>query len=378
MQIKMKRHKFLLDVILVLFFSVHITKADLPEGKWHISGDVEDVRMSGGYSQRTNNLSFEGHYDSGRFLLDMVPHDSEEDIAESAGWDGNLFYMIQRYPITLGKGLARTESLGKIEPTVISRYSTYALTSVLLALADSNTLEYLQSGKDIFILGNLRRYPEENNTFKVSQTSTNVDIEAVCHGGEERNPAGIMIPIQGFEKGFTRWTYKSDLKMLNESNSVITSHYECFYPFGGKLFLERKVTGKFLLCSNNESISSFKPEILESKLLVDDYRYRAMLFPLSKGIVDQCWMYTLTNHSWDYDTNITYTHFKNLVLYLSGPGVTNSSLKDEPFSSIQIESKPIRRIILLITFLVFSVSFLGVILFNSWRATQKRKEQQQP
>ena len=104
-----------------------------------------------------------------RFLIDMTPHGAEDEITERVGRDGGLIYPIQRYPRV--QNAPRTESLAAVEPTVFSRQATHALVSVMMAFAETKDLNCLTSGKDVFILGNLRRYPEENNTFAVKPRS---------------------------------------------------------------------------------------------------------------------------------------------------------------------------------------------------------------
>lgn len=363
--------KTVISVAIALFFVRENVKAGLPPGNWRFSGNITDVRMSAGSGVRTNTLSVRGRYYNGNFLAEVVPQNSEDNIAESAGWDGDLLRLIQRYPKTPGTA-ARTESLGKVEPTVYSRYATHALVPVLLACADTNALEFVKSGTNIVILGNLRIFPEEDNTFEVNHRPDGVDIKAVCHGGEEMNAQGAMVPVQKFENGFTRWTFTSDVKMSEPDGGMLSVQYERFYPGKGKLHQERKVTGQIQLTRDSESISSFRPTIEESDLLVDDYRYRAMLFPLSKGVVDQYWAYHLTNHSWECDTNKMYKHFENLRGYFSEVGITNSAFRDEPLRGDAVAPKPLRRMILLAA-LVLSVSLPGFMFYKSWIAARKTR-----
>lgn len=137
----------------------------VPEGSWSISGKVIDMRITSAGLQASNTLSLTGHCSNGRFVIDLVPVKTQDEIAESAGWDGHDLFLIRRWPES--KGLPRTKSLGYIEPTIFSRYATPALTSVLSAFADSNELSRLESGSDIVILDTWREYPEESNTFTV-------------------------------------------------------------------------------------------------------------------------------------------------------------------------------------------------------------------
>ena len=308
----------------------------LLSGDWGLSGNLEDLRLSGGQIRVTNRFTLDGHYDHERFLVNLTPQGSEDNVAESAGWDGELFYLIAHYPnysaADAGKALRdlpRTESLGKVEPTVFSRYATPGLASVLLAFAGTNALERLQSGNDIFILNGQRRYPEENNTFKVKRGPSSLDLEAICHGGEERGPAGF-VPIQGFAAGFTRWTYHADLNLRDPSNGVISVRYRRFHPSKGKLLLETQVTGQIQLRPDRNPVSVFRPAITESSLLVDDYGCRPMLFPHNKGIVDQCCIYPLTNHVWDFDRRAIATHFVAIREMLARPDSLDPKLQDEP------------------------------------------------
>ena len=354
--------------------------ASFLSGIWSLSGNIEDLRLSGGQIWATNCFTFDGHYDNGRFLVDMIPHGSMDNVAESAGWDGELFYLVQHYPkyssADVGKelrDLPRTESLGKIEPTVFSRYATPGLDSVLLAFADTNALDRLQSGKDIFILNGLRRYPEENNTFKVKRGPSSLDIEAICHGGEERGPAGF-VPIQGFAEGFTRWTYHADLNLRDPSNGVISMQYLRFHPSKGKLLLETKVTGQIQLGPDPNPVSLFRPAMSESSLLVDDYGGRPMLFPLNKGIVDQCFIYRLTNHVWDFDRSVIATRFAAIREMLARPDSLDPKLRDEPLRKFRPpSSRPVAPDFTVKTLSAETVQLAGLrgkyVLLAFWSTT---------
>ena len=105
----------------------------MPAGRWSISGEVVDVRMSTSHHGFTNKLSISGHLDNGLFLIDLTPTKSEDDIAESAGWDGELLYLITRFPDFPGKWLPRDKSLGYVEPNVFSRYASDALASATVS-----------------------------------------------------------------------------------------------------------------------------------------------------------------------------------------------------------------------------------------------------
>ena len=290
----------------------------VPEGSWSISGKVIDMRITSAGLQASNTLSLTGHCSNGRFVIDLVPVKTQDEIAESAGWDGNDLFLIQRWPKS--KGLPRTKSLGYIEPTIFSRYATPALTSVLSAFADSNELSRLESGSEIVILDTWREYPEESNTFTVGYLpSSGIQVTARCPGLKIERTG--MSPIRGFEDGFTRWTFTSNLKSPN----ALVTEYDRFDPQQGKLVQIRKVTSEILLEREEAGASSFQPEIPENSLTVLDYSQRRTLFQFYKeGLTDQCRIYEVTNHLWDFvnNSNITARDFAQTKVSFTKRGIS--------------------------------------------------------
>jgi thiol-disulfide isomerase/thioredoxin len=304
----------------------------VPDGTWSISGKVLDLRISSAGLQASNTLSLTGYCSNSCFLIDLVPIKTQDEIAESAGWDGNDLFLIQRWPKS--KGLPRTKSIGYIEPTVFSRYAEPALISVLGAFADSNELSHLVSGSEIVILDTWREYPEESNTFTVVYLpSGGIQVTARCPGLKVDKTG--MLPVEGFEHGFTRWTFTSNLKGPNE----LLTEYDRFDPQQGKLVQIRKVTSEMLFEKEDASAHSFQPEIPENSLTVCDYSQRQTLFQFYKeGLFDQSHIYALTNHSWNFDyySNIDATDFAYRKVSLTKRGV--SGLLDTPSNTTRLES----------------------------------------
>jgi len=350
-----------LFVLWLGLFLLPTVMADLPKGSWSMSGDIVDVRMSSRGPEFTNTLSLTGHYDNGRFLIDLVPIKSEDEIAESAGWDGNILRVIQRGPKFPGKSLPPDMSLGIVEPSVFSRYATHALTSVLLAFAGSNAMSRLEAGQDLVILGGERLYPEENNTYTIKYlSSNNVEIEAICPGQQIESTG--MVPVIGFEHGFTRWMHKSSLTNINGTNdaSMLLVEYKRFRPFNGKLIQERSVIGSILFRLEEPIVSDFRPIIKENVLSVRDYSCRELLFPLSKGLIDQNYMYNLTSKNWNFDTNIIVAEFEKRKTYLIAHGIPKEVM-DVP-NNIQPQGS--RRSVVLCGLIVFSILSAGVLWFG--------------
>ncbi|MGA9452187.1 MAG: TlpA disulfide reductase family protein [Verrucomicrobiia bacterium] len=305
----------------------------VPEGSWSISGKVIDMRITSAGLQASNTLSLTGHCSNGRFVIDLVPVKTQDEIAESAGWDGHDLFLIRRWPES--KGLPRTKSLGYIEPTIFSRYATPALTSVLSAFADSNELSRLESGSDIVILDTWREYPEESNTFTVGYLpSGGIQVTARSPGLKIERTG--MSPVQGFEHGFTRWTFTSNLKGPN----ALVTEYDRFDPQQRKLVQIRKVTSEMLLEKKDAGARSFLPEIPENSLTVFDYSQRQTLFQFYKeGLTDQNRIYEVTNHSWDFinESNMVATEFAYRKVHLTKHGIPKD-LMDAPSGTAQPES----------------------------------------
>jgi hypothetical protein len=139
----------------------------VPDGNWRITGDVTDIRFNMIGKARTNTFSVEGAYQSDRFLVKINPINTEEEIAETVGWDGKKLRLLKRFPEEPGKGLPRDRARGIVEPTVFARYAIHATAGLLLGLADTNSLMYLQALEEPVILGMVRAYPEEENTYEL-------------------------------------------------------------------------------------------------------------------------------------------------------------------------------------------------------------------
>jgi hypothetical protein len=315
---RLKENHQWLFILLVNLLLYNLGLGGVPDGSWSVSGKVVDMRISSTGLQASNTLSLTGHGSNGCFVIDLVPIKTQDEIAESAGWDGNDLFLIQRWPKS--KGLPRTESLGFIEPTVFSRYATPALTSVLSAFADSNELSRLKSGGEIVILNTYRSYPEESNTFTVGYLSSGgIQVTAQCPG-LKFDMTGKLLPVQGFEHGFTRWTFTSNLKGTN----ALLTEYNRFDPDQEKLVQTRKVISEISFEGENAGASGFQPEIKENRLVVFDYSQRQTLLQFYReGLTDQNHTYYLTNHLWNFDfySNIVARDFQFKKMKLRTNGI---------------------------------------------------------
>jgi hypothetical protein len=280
----------------------------LPDGSWMISGNIGDVRSTAGDISVTNFFLVSGRYDHGRFLVETIPTLAEDEIQESAGWDLELFRLIQRFPTLPRKGLPRDQAGGIVEPSPFSQRATPPLAGLLLALADTNALAYLQSGREPIIMGGQRSYPEERNTFIVEFPAPEaVKVQALTPGFQVTRRGED--PLNGFEKGFTRWTFSSRYTAVPETNGfAVLFEYERFFPSVEKLVRFRRVTGNLLLTPGAQTPADFKPPILEPRLEVTDASGRVELFPWIKGVADSTYRYILTNRAWDFDQKIVAAH----------------------------------------------------------------------
>ena len=130
-----------------------------------------------------------------------------------------------------------------------------------------------------------------------------------------------MSPIQGFEHGFSRWTFTSNLKGRN----ALLTEYDRFDPEQGKLVQTRKVTSEIFLEKEDAAAGSFQPEITENSLTVLDYSQRQTLFQFYReGLTDQNHTYTLTNHSWNFvnNSNMVATDFAHRKVFFTKQGVS--------------------------------------------------------
>ena len=349
--------------------------AGLPAGSWSISGEIVDVETGTTGQNFTNTLTLAGHYDNGHFLVDLTPVDTLDNIAESAGWDGEFFRLIQRFSDLPGPGHPRDRALGYVEPDVFSRYATHALTSVIIAFADSNMLANLAGGRELVILGGQRRYPEEDNVYKIGlRQAGGVEITAVCPG-EEIDPAG-RIPVKGFEGRFTRWIYKSTFSGPDEGQtnaaSTLLVDYRRFMLADGKLFEGRQVSGKISLLPEAAVDSDFRPVITETPLTVLDYSGRPQLFPLSKGVVDQNLTYKLTDQLWDHDRKTVVAAFaeRKAVLARGIPKQLEDVVHESPFNP----QPRMHRFIIGIGLVLISVPFAWAV-FRPRQNAQDKVEQ---
>jgi hypothetical protein len=246
----------------------------------------------------------------------MTPINAIDDGTESVGWDGKLLCRIQRWSDNPREHPLPNHSVAQVEPNVFSRYATYALQSVLISFADSNLLSSLQNETTSLILGQQRIYPEENNTYAVRHLSSGyTEIEAFAPGLElgETN----LIPIQGFERGFTRWTHRSLFKAAGMTNVLLLAEYNRFSPIRGKLIQNRAVTAQISFHPTSRESSTFRPIITEKTINVLDYSSRNEILPWTKGMVDWYCQYKFTNQNWDFDSNYIYSQVAQFKTNLS-------------------------------------------------------------
>jgi hypothetical protein len=247
------------------------------------------------------------------FLVDVSPIKSEDEIAESAGWDGQKLRLIQRYPETPGKGMPRNQSLAYVEDTVFARFATHPTAAVLMALANTNLFQVLRLHEEPVILGGQRSFPEESNEYTISISTNAVDINASAPGRRILD-SGEEVKIDGFTNGFLRWSlHTDDTPDPASSNAVrLSLKYKRFFPDGKKLFQFRLVQGVLLLRRGNVADSDgFNPSVEESNLPVLDYSHRHELSQYLKGLnnsnyqfADTAYRYSLTNHQWNFDEMI--------------------------------------------------------------------------
>jgi len=127
------RKSFIKCVVLLAVLSLsNRAFSHLPDGSWMISGNVSDVRSTAGDISVTNLFLVSGRYDHGRFLVETIPTLAEDEIQESAGWDLELFRLIQRFPTLPRKGLPRDQAGGIVEPSPFSQRATPPLVTAML------------------------------------------------------------------------------------------------------------------------------------------------------------------------------------------------------------------------------------------------------
>jgi hypothetical protein len=363
--------RFVLFLCLNLLLSSN-AMADSSTNRWSISGQITDIGMAGKNPIFTNTFSLTGHYDDGQFLLDLVPIKSIVDVAESVGWDGKVLRLIARWSDIPNETSSRTNSIAYIEPTVFSRYSSYSLQSILVAFADSNSISNLEKGLTPVILGPMRTYPEEYNTYQVKhQTSGYTEIEATSPGLE----LGLsgLVPIKGFEQGFTRWTHRSNFAdVIGLTNGIreFFVEYNRYSPVNKKLIQIRAVTGKFVLQQENQDDVVFRPKITEQKLTVKDYSSRFELDSWTKGAADWCCFYDLANQNWNFDTNKVRAQVSQVKENMKERGGYPKDLLAVANTVYAYKSRPawgIHRIAIICFMVGFSIFTAGALWIGSRR-----------
>lgn len=292
----------------VVLLQPGVGKAELPAGSWTFSGIVnEDLKNVDGSVVMHQTLAVSGYFENGSFILDVDPQKSPQNIWESAGWDGKLLRVVQNFPDKPGPGQPRERWLGIVEPNVFTRHASIATASILMAFADTKILASMRQGGELIILGQRRLYPEEDNTYEINQLpSGGLEIRATCPG--QINPRGGSIPFPGFEHGFPRWTYRSIVDKPDSPKPIdsfnLKTEFAQFRPAGSQLITVRNITGNLDFKKSETKVKEFRPEITQDALQVWDYSGRPLLFPLNKGYAEQMYMYTLTNHVWNFDQEL--------------------------------------------------------------------------
>lgn len=292
-------------VLLLVLISYALSgRAVVPDGAWSLSGDLTDTLNTLPGYHFTNHLSVTGEYSNHKFLVDIQPVKTQDEIAEYVGWDGDLLRLIQRFPEYPGKGLPRDKSIAYVEPDVFSHCATIPTTGLLLALADAESLAYLRNPKEAFIIGGRRIFPEERNQYQITTSALTSEIEAITPGflvtgqGED--------PIDAFPKGFKRWAFSSSITNSGSSNEgqLMTFKLDCFFPNKTNLFRSRTIRGSIRLERKADARAEFLPEISEPSLQVLDMSSRRYLFEQNQGASDYSYPYVLKNKKWDFDQNI--------------------------------------------------------------------------
>jgi len=341
------------------------------KGAWNVTGNIVDIRSTLQGLHFTNTLTVTGYYDDGRFSLEIIPIKTDDEIAESAAWDGERLRLIQRYPETPKKGLPRDQSLAYVERSIFSRYATHPTLAVMLALADTNSLNYLVTGQEPIILAGSRAYPEEQNTYKLLFPGNGgMSIEALCPG-REISEAGES-PIPGFKDGFLRWKFALETPQRSDdgmSELVLWFDYSRFIPSGSKLFEYRRVQGALTLHKASQAVAQFKPLITESRLRVLDYSRRKEFYPFTKGLTDSAYGYELASQTWDFDEGIIDAWASEVKSGWELKGVPNNVEETSYVAPNYAEKRRIAFWALLIIFLS-----LPLII---WQIKRKHKPEQE-
>ncbi len=318
-----------------------VGKAELPAGPWKFSGTVsDDLKDANGSVLMHQTLAVSGYYEDGSFVVDVDPKKSQQNVWESAGWDGKLLRVVQNFPDKPGPGQPRDRWLGTVEPNVFSRHATLATTSILMAFADTNILASMSQGGELIILGELRLYPEENNTYEINQLpSGGLEIRATCPG--QIVARGGNIPIPGFDHGFTRWIYHSIVDKPDSPKPIdsfkLKTEFEQFRPVNGHLLTEHHITANLDFTKSEAKVTNFRPEITLDAIQVRDCSGRPLLFPLNKGYADQVYIYTLTNHVWDFDQERINHNARDIRELLAKGAMPPDSLDDKV--SVSLDGK---------------------------------------
>jgi hypothetical protein len=290
-----------------------VGRSEIPSGNWAFSGTIQDP-----IGNVNKTFAVNGHYSDGGFIFDLTPITEPNGGTESMGWDGKLLCEIARWAVDGGP---RTNCAAVVEPSVFSYRASYACSPVLMALADNNQLANLEQQKTRVIINNRRIYPEENNTYKIAYAQTNsnsTEIEAICPG-IQIGRSGLE-PIPGFERGFTRWKFKSSIVSTNERDGSwkLSLKYDEFVAKlrkpTNKQIQTRSVTAEILFQPEDRPPSSFRPLITERQLPVDDYTSRNDLFPWTKGQYDWWCHYYFTNQQWDFPTDYINAEVSDIKL----------------------------------------------------------------
>lgn len=276
-----------------------------------ITGTIVCLRLNPqGAALATNLSSFNGVYQEGKFLVDISPDATEDEIEESAGWNGQLLYLIQRWPDARGKALPRTNSLGYKEPTIFSRYATHSTAALLMALADSSAVFALTNTSLPILLGSARLYPEEKNQRILNFTALgDWRVRTICPAFTVEKD-GKLLPLDSsvYSSGFLRWTFSAHVSSVNTSDIIITFEYERFRPkpkaqkpsSADDLIKDWQVEGTLRMEKSSVEVSNFLPAITEKSLPVWDFSSR-MEYASAAGNFDRDYLfeYSVTNGSWE-------------------------------------------------------------------------------
>lgn len=276
-----------------------------------ITGQIYDIRfITIPPMCITNILSVSGVLDNGRFIVDVDPVMTKDEIAESVAWDDAL-YLIQRYPEEPGKGLPRDRSLGYIEPTIFSRYATPPSQALLMALADAHAAAALTNPATPVVLSDIRTYPEEESRYTLNYSAFgHWSAEAICPGFAVQKDSTRTPLADVYKDGFLRWRFRSEVASRSANAMVIHLIYERFLPkhqqqrpvHRDDTIKTALVVGELRLDSAPIPPTQFRPPIKEASLTVLDFRGRKDFVQATGNYNrDYCIEHVLTNRLWDID-----------------------------------------------------------------------------